>query len=97
MDVEAAVKTLRQGQTPAFPTEAKKFAFAEKLDAEDELRHLREQFNIPTKSSLRRKALGCRLIEPSNLDFPTEADGRQQQRRMATHLRNRAMSPPSIS
>lgn len=60
MDVSAAVEALRQGQTPNFPPEAKKHTFAEKLDAQDELRHLRGQFNIPTKGSLRKKALTCK-------------------------------------
>jgi kynureninase len=59
MDVSAAVDVLRQGQSPAFPAEAKKQGFAEKLDEQDQLRHLRKQFNIPTKSSLRKKALDC--------------------------------------
>ncbi|KAH8902849.1 hypothetical protein BR93DRAFT_902996 [Coniochaeta sp. PMI_546] len=59
MDIAAAVETLRNGQCPVFPPEAKKHGFAEKLDAQDELRHLRDQFNIPTRSSLKKKALDC--------------------------------------
>jgi kynureninase len=59
MDVSAAVETLRQGQSPAFPPEAKKRGFAEKLDAQDELGHLREQFVLPTRGSLKKKALKC--------------------------------------
>jgi len=59
MDVSAAVKTLRQGQRPAFPAEAKARKFAEELDAQDELRHLRDEFLIPTIRSLKKTSLDC--------------------------------------
>jgi len=77
MNVPAAVEMLRQGQVPAFPAEATKRTFAEKLDAQDELRHLRGQFNIPTKSSLRKKALTCKSCE-RKLQAEAEADGNKR-------------------
>lgn len=80
MDVAAAVETLRQGRTPAFPAEAKKRGFAEEVDALDKLRHLRGQFNIPTKRSLRKKALDCTCSDTpisrgQMLTAPAKANG----------------------
>jgi kynureninase len=57
MDVSSAIKSIRQGQSPVFPPEAKNHQFAEELDAQDALRHLREQFILPTSRSLNKKSL----------------------------------------
>jgi kynureninase len=59
MDVEyqAYIKTLRAGQKPEFPAHAKSIEYARELDAQDKLSYLRDDFNIPTKGSLRKKAL----------------------------------------
>ena len=69
MDVPAAVETLRSGELPPFPAQAKKRAFAEQLDAQDVLAHLRDEFIIPTKGSLRKKALSCKYL--SNRAIPS--------------------------
>jgi kynureninase len=59
MDAEyqSFIKTLRAGQKPEFPAHAKSIEYAKQLDAEDKLGFLRGNFNIPTKSSLRKRAL----------------------------------------
>lgn len=54
---QSSVKTLGGGQKPEFPPEAKSIAYARQLDSQDKLGNLRDQFNIPTRSSLRKKAL----------------------------------------
>ena len=56
---QSFIKTLRAGQKPEFPAHAKSIEYARELDAQDKLRHLRDDFNIPTKSSLRKKALNA--------------------------------------
>ncbi|OIW22804.1 kynureninase [Coniochaeta ligniaria NRRL 30616] len=76
MDISAAVETLRKGQSPAFPAEAKKRGFAEKLDAQDELRHLREEFILPTTKSLRKKALDSK-VNGSSPDTAPHCNGTQ--------------------
>ncbi|KAK3296448.1 kynureninase 2 [Chaetomium fimeti] len=61
MDVEyqSFIKTLRAGQKPEFPAHAKSIEYARQLDAQDKLSYLRDDFNIPTKDSLRKKALNA--------------------------------------
>lgn len=60
MDISSAVHSLRQGKSVAFPPEAKTQEFAEKLDAQDEIRQLRDEFILPTKGSLKKTALTCK-------------------------------------
>lgn len=59
MDLPALVDRLRSGAPPAFPPDgaANALAFAQQLDQQDELRHLRDEFILPTKTSLRKTAL----------------------------------------
>jgi len=57
MSLDSFATTLLEGKPPNFPPEANSLEFARSLDAQDELRHMREQFNIPIKGSLRRKTL----------------------------------------
>jgi kynureninase len=57
MEFASKVKVLRDGRTPEFPAEANSLEYARSLDKQDRLSHLREQFIIPTKGSLRKKAL----------------------------------------
>ena len=58
MDPNNMVEQLRQGKKVSFPREAGTRNYAKSLDRQDQLRHLREQFKIPTKSQLKIKALG---------------------------------------
>lgn len=57
MSLDSFATALLEGKSANFPPEANTLEFAKSLDAQDDLRHLREQFNIPTKGSLRRKTL----------------------------------------
>lgn len=57
MSLDSFATALLEGKAANFPPEANTLEFAKSLDAQDDLRHLREQFNIPTKGSLRRKTL----------------------------------------
>lgn len=57
MDLPAYVERLRSGAPPKFPADANSLQFAQKLDSQDSLRHLRDEFILPTKASLKKKAL----------------------------------------
>ncbi|KAK2068101.1 hypothetical protein P8C59_002765 [Phyllachora maydis] len=57
MDFASLVKVLRSGQTAEFPEDADSLEFARSLDAQDKLGHLRDQFILPTKGSLKKTAL----------------------------------------
>lgn len=57
MELSSFVERLRGGQPAAFPEDANSLAFAQKLDSQDSLKHLRDEFIIPTKASLKKKAL----------------------------------------
>lgn len=57
MDFSAFVDRLRSGASPDFPADANTLAFAQKLDSQDQLKHLRDEFVLPTKASLKKKAL----------------------------------------
>ncbi|KAK4039477.1 pyridoxal phosphate-dependent transferase [Parachaetomium inaequale] len=59
MDAEyqSFIKTLRAGHKPEFPADAKSIEYARLLDAQDKLSFLRANFNIPTRSPLRKRAL----------------------------------------
>lgn len=57
MSLDTFATALLEGKSANFPPEANSLEFAKSLDAQDNLRHIREQFNIPTKGSLRRKTL----------------------------------------
>ncbi|KAL7948852.1 pyridoxal phosphate-dependent transferase [Trichoderma barbatum] len=61
MDLQAYVERLRSGAPPKFPTDANSLQFAQKLDSQDELRHLRDEFILPTKASLKKQALDGRI------------------------------------
>lgn len=56
-DLPAFVERLRGGQPAKFPSDANSLSFAQQLDAQDALKHLRDEFIIPTKASLKKKAL----------------------------------------
>ncbi|KAH6609734.1 kynureninase [Trichoderma cornu-damae] len=57
MDLPAYVERLRGGAPPNFPTDANSLQFAQELDSQDSLRHLRDEFILPTKGSLKKRAL----------------------------------------
>ena len=61
MEFNAILDSLRRGEGAKFPANASARAFAKKLDAQDPVRHLQEQFVFPTKSSLKKKSLDGRL------------------------------------
>ncbi|CEJ94309.1 Putative Kynureninase [[Torrubiella] hemipterigena] len=55
--LQTYVQRLRSGEPVQFPADANSLAFAQSLDAQDSLSHLRSEFILPTKSSLKKKAL----------------------------------------
>lgn len=57
MELATFVDRLRSGASPKFPQNANSLEFAQSLDSQDKLSHLRNEFNIPTKASLKKKAL----------------------------------------
>ncbi|KPM37542.1 Kynureninase 1 [Neonectria ditissima] len=57
MELSTFVDRLRNGDAAKFPHDANSLAFAQRLDSQDSLRHLRDEFILPTKTSLRKKAL----------------------------------------
>ncbi|EFY88413.1 Kynureninase (L-kynurenine hydrolase) [Metarhizium acridum] len=57
MDLAAFVDRLRNGSAAKFPADANTLAFAQKLDSQDQLKHLRDEFVLPTKGSLKKRAL----------------------------------------
>jgi len=72
MEMSAFTDRLRSGKAPEFPSDANTLSFAQKLDSQDSLRHLRDEFLIPTKTSFKKKALDgtipgmfCPLVSPT--------------------------------
>ncbi|KAI6901195.1 hypothetical protein D0869_02403 [Hortaea werneckii] len=57
MDLSTMSKRLRGGQYPEYPADANSLEYACRLDSQDSLRHLRQQFILPSKKSLKKKAL----------------------------------------
>ncbi|KFA46915.1 hypothetical protein S40293_03638 [Stachybotrys chartarum IBT 40293] len=57
MALENLVSCLRSGVSPDFPATADTLAYAQELDSQDALRHLRDEFYLPTKASLKKRAL----------------------------------------
>ncbi|KAI8317389.1 Kynureninase 1 [Colletotrichum sp. SAR11_240] len=57
MEFAAFAEQIRSGHPAKFPTNANTAEYAQQLDAQDKLRHLRDEFIIPTKGSLRKKEL----------------------------------------
>ncbi|KAK3400787.1 pyridoxal phosphate-dependent transferase [Sordaria brevicollis] len=56
-DFASKVAILREGKKPEFPSNANTLEYAQSLDAQDELKHFRDEFIIPTRASLKKKAL----------------------------------------
>lgn len=59
MEYQSLLEEIESGRdaTP-FPQEAREQAFAQKLDAQDPLRHLRDNFVFPTKRSMKTAESG---------------------------------------
>jgi kynureninase len=57
MDYSLAVSTLRKGERLKFPKEANTEQFAQVLDKADPISHLRSEFVLPTKASLKKQGL----------------------------------------
>ncbi|KAI8162935.1 Kynureninase 1 [Colletotrichum sp. SAR 10_70] len=57
MEFAAFAEQIRSGHPAKFPTNANTAKYAQQLDAQDKLRHLRDEFIIPTKGSLKKKEL----------------------------------------
>ncbi|ORY67803.1 kynureninase [Pseudomassariella vexata] len=65
MDFSVAVDELRAGEPVAFPSDANTLQFASALDAQDPI-NLRDQFILPTRASLKKKALNGTIPAVSN-------------------------------
>ncbi|KAK0671337.1 pyridoxal phosphate-dependent transferase [Cercophora samala] len=68
--MESLTTAFRSGQKPPFPAEAGTLEYAQSLDREDKLGHLRTEFNIPTRTSLKKKALNG--VSPGENDIEEE-------------------------
>ncbi|KAK5124997.1 Kynureninase 1 [Meristemomyces frigidus] len=64
--MSSIAERLRAGSDPKFPENANTVEYAENLDANDSLCQLRDQFVLPTKASIRKKALDGR--SPSSVE-----------------------------
>ncbi|OAQ62891.1 kynureninase [Pochonia chlamydosporia 170] len=78
MDLSSFVQRLRNGAAPKFPADANTLAFAQKLDAEDSLKHLRDEFVLPTKGSLKKKALNGSIPGQSTQNGTNGINGHSQ-------------------
>ena len=75
-ELVAFVDRLRGGQPPKFPEDANSLAFAQRLDVQDTLSHLRDEFILPTKASLKKKALDGRIPgEPATANGTNGVNG----------------------
>lgn len=57
MSSSALLEQIRSAGRAKFPSNANTTEFAKELDAQDSLRHLRDEFTLPTRKSLKKKAL----------------------------------------
>lgn len=73
-EYQSFVKTLRAGNKPEFSSTSKSVEYARDLDAQDKLSSLRDNFIIPTKGSLRKRALNGTV--PGKSEFPEECSNR---------------------
>ncbi|KAK4131571.1 kynureninase 2 [Trichocladium antarcticum] len=61
-EYQSLIKAFRAGQKPDFPAHSKSVEYARQLDAEDTISSLRDDFIIPTKGSIKKKALDGKLL-----------------------------------
>ncbi|KAK8044357.1 pyridoxal phosphate-dependent transferase [Apiospora rasikravindrae] len=66
MEFQTIVERLRSGQDPKFPGNANSLEYAETLSSQDPLKHLKEEFILPTRASLRKKGLTGSLPGSAN-------------------------------
>lgn len=57
MEFQQIVDRIRAGQDPKFPANANSREYAETLNGQDPIKHLRDEFILPTRGSLKKKAL----------------------------------------
>ncbi|KAK4120301.1 kynureninase 2 [Parathielavia appendiculata] len=74
-DYPLLVKTFRAGKKPQFLADAKSVDFARQLDAQDKLKSFRDDFNIPTKASLKKKALDGSILGEKKQPPMVNGDG----------------------
>lgn len=60
-EYQSLIKAFRAGQKPDFPSNSKSVEYARQLDAQDTISSLRDDFIIPTKGSIKKKALDGKL------------------------------------
>lgn len=89
MSFTSFVDALRAGKKPQFPSNAVSAEYAAQMDAEDELRHFRDEFIIPTKASLKKTALDGTVPGLS----PGLCDENQQQLTIIQASQKLAMEP----
>ncbi|KAM0272832.1 hypothetical protein ACHAQH_008568 [Verticillium albo-atrum] len=75
MDFSSYVEHLRSGGRAKFPANANSADYARQLDSQDELRHFRDEFILPTKGSLKKKAINGTLPNGDKLAVNGQANG----------------------
>ncbi|OAA69139.1 kynureninase [Cordyceps fumosorosea ARSEF 2679] len=75
MDLPTYVERLRGGGPAKFPADANSLDFARQLDGQDALRHLRYDFILPTKTSIKKKALDGTLPSTAKTNGATATNG----------------------
>ncbi|KAK6855275.1 hypothetical protein PG995_008807 [Apiospora arundinis] len=91
MDFQAIVERLRAGQDPKFPANANSLEYAEALSSQDPLKHLKDEFILPTKGSLRKKGLTGSLPGATHVN----GNGLNGKGVNGSHSSNGTPSPPS--
>ncbi|KXX82983.1 Kynureninase 1 [Madurella mycetomatis] len=56
-EYQSLINILRAGRKPQLPVDSRSIEYARQLDASDQLGPLRDNFNIPNRASLKKKAL----------------------------------------
>ncbi|KAJ4287035.1 Kynureninase (L-kynurenine hydrolase) [Collariella sp. IMI 366227] len=72
---QSFIDTLRAGEKPKFGPKAQSIEYARQLDSHDQLKSFRDNFNIPTKGSLRKKALNGSIPEEKTTNGTAKVNG----------------------
>ncbi|KAJ4165499.1 hypothetical protein LMH87_007129 [Akanthomyces muscarius] len=75
MDLSAYSERLRGGAPAKFPADANSLEFAQKLDSQDALSHLRHEFILPTKTSIKKTALDGTLPSTAKTNGTAATNG----------------------
>ncbi|KAG7109173.1 Kynureninase 1 like protein [Verticillium longisporum] len=75
MEFSSYVEHLRSGGRAKFPANANTIEYAQQMDRQDELRHFRNEFILPTKGSLKKKAINGTLPNGEQLTVNGETNG----------------------